>query len=115
MSELKKLRELTADFLKVLGDSTRLEMIDLLQNGEKTALEIKNALKKSQSTISKHLNLLAENDLIGFEKKGNVKYYRIKNSEIIELINNINAIVLNYNKEKLKEMQEAAIRDTLSP
>jgi len=115
MSELKKLRELTSDFLKVLGDPTRLEMIDLLQNGEKTASEIKNALKKSQSTISKHLNMLVENDLIGFEKRGNKKYYKIENSEILDLITTINTIVLNNNKKRLKEMQDADIRDVLSP
>jgi ArsR family transcriptional regulator len=112
---LSELRKSTVEFLKVLGDPTRLDIIDLLQNSEKTALEIKIALDRSQSTISKHLNMLVENDLIGFEKKDNIKYYKIENSEILDIINTINTIVINISKRKLKDIQEADIRDILAP
>jgi ArsR family transcriptional regulator len=112
---MSELRKYTVEFLKLLGDPTRLDILDLLQNSEKTALEIKIALDRSQSTISKHLNMLVENDLIDFEKKDNVKYYKIENSEIIDLINVVNTIVLNISKKKLKDMQKADIRDILAP
>ena len=112
---MSELRKYTVEFLKVLGDPTRLDILDLLQNSEKTALEIKLALDRSQSTISKHLNMLVENDLIGFQKKDNVKYYKIESSEIIDLINTINTFVLDISKKKLKDIQEVDIRDILAP
>ena len=112
---MSELRKYTVEFLKVLGDPTRLDIIDLLQNSEKTALEIKEALDRSQSTISKHLNMLVENDLITFEKIDNIKYYKVENSEVFDLIKFINTIVLNNSKKKLKDIQDADIRDILSP
>ncbi len=112
---MSELRKYTVEFLKVLGDPTRLDIIDLLQNSEKTALEIKVALDRSQSTISKHLNMLVENGLIGFEKRDNIKYYKIENSEILDLINTINTIVLNISKKKLKNIQDVDIHDILAP
>lgn len=112
---MSEIRKYTIEFLKALGDPTRLEIIDLLQNSEKSALEIKVALDRSQSTISKHLNILVENDLIGFEKRDNIKYYKIENSEIIDLINTINTIVLEISKKKLKDIQNVDIRDILAP
>ena len=112
---MSELRKYTVEFLKVLGDPTRLDIVDLLQNSEKSALEIKIALDRSQSTISKHLNMLVENGLIGFEKKNSTKYYKIESSEIIDLINTINAIALDVSKKKLKDIQDADIRDILAP
>ena len=112
---MSELRKHTVEFLKVLGDLTRLDIIDLLQNSEKTALEIKVALDRSQSTISKHLNMLVENDLIVFEKIDNIKYYKIENNEVFDLIKTISTIVLNNSKKKFRGIQDADIRDILSP
>ena len=112
---MSELRKYTVEFLKVLGDPTRLDIVDLLQNSEKSALEIKKALDRSQSTISKHLNMLVENGLIGFEKRDNVKYYKIENSEILDLINTVNTIVLSISKKKLRDIQNVDIHDVLAP
>lgn len=112
---MSELRKLTAEFLKVLADPLRLDILYLLEKNTFNAFKIQTETGRSQSTISKHLNMLVENNLIGFEKRDNIKYYRIKNSEIVELINNINEIILDNNKKRLKDMQDADIRDILSP
>ncbi len=111
---MSELRKYTVEFLKVLGDPTRLDIISLLQNSEKTALEIKLALDRSQSTISKHLNMLIENNFIDFEKRDNIKYYKIENNEILNLIKTINTIALDINKKKFKHIRDQDIYDTLS-
>ena len=59
--------------------------------------------------------MLFENNLINFEKINKVNYYRIKNSEIVDLINNITSIVLNTNRKRFKGLQEEDIEDVLSP
>lgn len=111
---MSELRKYTIEFLKVLADSTRLEILDQLKNSEKTSKEIQEKLNRSQSTISKHLNLLIDNNLIDFEKKDNIKYYKIKNSNIFTLLSNINSTVANINTEKLKDLIDVDIIDTLS-
>ncbi len=111
---MSELRKYTIEFLKVLADPTRLEILDQLKNSEKNSSEIQKELRRSQSTISKHLNLLINNNLIDFKKKENIKYYKIKNSDILTLLSRIKSIVANINTEKLKNLREVDIYDTLS-
>jgi DNA-binding transcriptional ArsR family regulator len=112
MSEIKRL---TLEFLKLLADPVRLEVLSLLEKNSLNSSDLQKKLGRSQSTTSKHLNMLLLNDIIDFERIDNVKYYRIKNNEVIELINNIISTVLNINKKKLKGLQNADIEEVLSP
>ncbi len=110
MSELKKD---FIEFLKVLADQTRLEILDLLYREKKPSSEIQSALNKSQSTISQHLKVLSSKNLIVFERINNVKYYQVKNKEIFKLILEIKSFVDGINKERLQTMNDEDILDTL--
>ncbi|MFX1447678.1 MAG: ArsR/SmtB family transcription factor [Promethearchaeota archaeon] len=110
MSELKKD---IIEFLKVLADQTRLEILDLLNHKKSTSSEIQSTLNKSQSTISQHLKILINKNLINFERINNVKYYKIKNEEIFNLLVAIKSFVAGINKEKLHTMTNEDIIDTL--
>jgi len=112
MSEIKRL---TLEFLKLLADPVRLEILSLLKISSLNSADLQKELGRSQSTTSKHLNMLILNDIIDFERKNKVKYYRIKNDEVIELLNNIISTVLNMNKKRLKDLQNVDIEDVLSP
>jgi len=110
MSEFKKD---IIEFLKVLSDQTRLEILDLLYHKNKTSSEIQSALKKSQSTISQHLKVLTNMNLIIFDRINNIKYYKIKNKEIFKLLIDVKSFVAEINKEKLQAMSNEDILDTL--
>ena len=115
MSMEDKIKKSIVEFLKVLADTTRLEILDILKHNEKPASEIKKRLDRSQSTTSKHLNMLVDNNLIYFEKKHNIKYYSLnRNIDINDLITQINSFVNIINKEKLKDIRDVDIIDTLS-
>lgn len=111
---MSELRKFLIDFLKILADSTRLEILDLLRNGDKTSRKIQKELNKSQSTISQHLKLLINNNLIISEKKRNLNHYKIKNQDIFKLISSISEFANKINKEKLKELRDLDVLDTLS-
>ncbi|HUW89605.1 MAG TPA: metalloregulator ArsR/SmtB family transcription factor [Candidatus Nanopelagicaceae bacterium] len=102
------------EFLKVLADQTRLEILDLLNREKKTSSEIQSALNKSQSTISQHLKVLTNKNLIIFERINNIKYYQINNLEIFKLLVDIKDYVVKINQEKLKDLRDLDIIDTLS-
>ncbi|MHA2006951.1 MAG: ArsR/SmtB family transcription factor [Promethearchaeota archaeon] len=112
---MSELRRLTVEFLKVLADPVRLEILYLLEKSKSNSAELQEELGRSQSTISKHLNMLAENNIIDFQKIDNVNYYAIKNSEVTELIKSIATIALNISRTRLKDIQDADIQDVLSP
>jgi len=100
MSELKKE---TIEFLKLLADQSRLDILDLLYHGKKTSSEIQSALKKSQSTISQHLKVLTGKNLIIFDRIDNIKHYKIRNMDIFKLLADIRAFVarINMNNEDI--------------
>jgi len=114
MSEIKKF---TVDFLKVVADQTRLDILNLLQNSELSSSEIQDKLKKSQSTISQHLKILDNSNLIVIEprKEGKklIKYYIIKDHRIFKLLSEINSFVVKINKEKLVDLRDLDVVDTL--
>ncbi len=110
MSEAKKD---FIEFLRVLADQTRLEIIDLLRNEKKTSSDIQTVLNKSQSTISQHLKVLTNKNLILFERINNVKYYKINNLKIFKLLVDIKSHVAGINKDKLQAMNDEDIIDVL--
>ena len=101
------------EFLKVLADQTRLDILDMLQKKKCTSLEIQTALEKSQSTISQHLKMLSNLNLISYDKIDNIKYYRASNVEIFKLLIEIKKFVVNINKEKFMDLRDEDILDTL--
>lgn len=88
----KKL-ENNATLLKSLADPTRLKMIYLLKNGELCVCEILEAMDKSQSTISHHLNMMKKENILLTRKEGKWIYYRLADENIIEILENLFNIV----------------------
>jgi len=100
MSELKKE---TIEFLKLLADQSRLDILDLLYHENKTSSEIQSALRKSQSTISQHLKVLISKNLIIFDRIDNIKHYKIRNMDVFKLLADIRTFVarINMNNEDI--------------
>ena len=102
------------EFLRVLANQTRLDILDLLREEKKTSSEIQTTLDKSQSTISQHLKALNNKNLIIFDKINNVRSYKIKNPNIFKLLVEIKSFVVKINQEKLKDLRDLDVIDTLS-
>jgi len=68
---------------KALNDSTRREIMELLKQGDLTAGEISAHFKISKPSISHHLDLLKQADLVTREKKGQYITYSL-NTTILE-------------------------------
>jgi DNA-binding transcriptional ArsR family regulator len=84
-----------SELFKPLSDPTRLKILYLLRNGELCVCEIIFALKKPQSTISHHLNILKKAGFIKGRKEGVWIHYRLADSEIVEVIDNLTSILNN--------------------
>lgn len=68
---------------KALNDPTRREIMELLKKGDLTAGEIAEQFKISKPSISHHLDLLKQADLVTSEKKGQYITYSL-NATILE-------------------------------
>ena len=88
------MRELVNIF-KALSDSNRLRILKMLENRPLCVCEITAVLKLAPSTISKHLSILRQANLILDEKDGKWVNYRINKDkyqtytpEILRLLQN---------------------------
>ncbi|MDD1761865.1 MAG: metalloregulator ArsR/SmtB family transcription factor [Methanothrix sp.] len=88
----KSVLQLRAKILVALSDPIRLELLDFLSGKERCVCEILPAFPRSQSTISKHLNILYEADILDRRMDGKRTIYSIKDPQIFELIRLVDSI-----------------------
>lgn len=64
------------EFLRVLADETRQEILKLLQEGEMNVQELTERVGLEQSTVSYHLGRLQRVQLVSARRAGRQKFYR---------------------------------------
>jgi DNA-binding transcriptional ArsR family regulator len=74
--------KIKADFLKALAHPVRLEIIELLKDGEKNVGIILKTLNMPQSSLSRHLLVLRENGVLKSRQEGTTIYYSIEDRTI---------------------------------
>ena len=76
-----------SDTFKALSDPVRLEILNMLKkNGRMNAGEIADNFDLSKATISHHLKILKEQDLIYEEKEKNFIYYKLNTSVFEDIL-----------------------------
>jgi ArsR family transcriptional regulator len=99
--------------MKALSDPNRVKIVKMLQHKSMCVCEMQAALKISQPAVSKHLKLLEDAGLVGFQKDGlwvnyhltdgagsayaasllgNLKHWLEDNPEISELVDKLPSI-----------------------
>ena len=73
------------DTLKALADPIRREILNLLKNGRLSAGEICEHFSVTGASISRHLAILKEADLIRNQREGKFIYYEL-NTSVLESI-----------------------------
>jgi len=66
---------------KALSDGQRIRIMMLLRGGELCVCRIVEVLALAPSTVSKHLSILSEADLVEVRKDGRWAYYRLARGE----------------------------------
>ena len=78
----------TVQFFKALADETRLEIIDMLFNGELCACKILKNFDITQPTLSYHMKILTECGLVNSRRDGAWMRYSLK-PDITETVRNL--------------------------
>lgn len=69
--------EKISEICKALGDPTRLKIIKLLTDGEQCACKLLEAFQITQPTLSHHMKILSETELVSVRREGKWAYYSI--------------------------------------
>ncbi len=85
-----------ADRFRLLGDPTRLRLIDLLRDGERTVGSLAVELGCTQANTSKQLALLADAGLLARRREGLRCYYSIADAAVFDLCDAVCNSVLQH-------------------
>lgn len=88
---------------KALGSAARLELLDLLAQGERTVESLAQAAGLGLTTASKHLQTLKLAHLVATRRDGTKIYYRLAGTDVAELY----ALVRTVAHDRLPDAQAA--------
>ena len=94
---MKKIIIDSVDFCKALSDPIRQRILEMLLEKEMSVNDIVEKFDVSQPTISHHLNLLFQTDLVKREKHGKQIIYSINHERVVSCCGQL------YTKFKTKE------------
>ena len=69
-------------YFKAFGDPSRLRILWLLSNGEMTVNDIVGAMDLSQPTVSRHLAVLREAEIVADRRDGQRVFYSLKKNVV---------------------------------
>ena len=72
-----------AEMCQVFSHPKRLEVINMLREGEMTVTELSQKLTLTVGNLSQHLSMMKERHILLSRKEGNMVYYRIANPKLI--------------------------------
>ena len=78
--------EQLSDVFKGLSHPTRLQILDLLREGEMCVCHIEAALNKRQAYVSQQLTALREAGLVTSRRDGMQVYYRLAQTYLYDLL-----------------------------
>jgi len=93
--------KIKADFLKALSHPVRLQIIELLKDGERNVGSIMKTLSIQQSSLSRHLTVLREAGILKSRQQGTVVYYNIEDHNIFHVLRPIAEML----RKKLKKTE----------
>jgi DNA-binding transcriptional ArsR family regulator len=79
-------RDRAADCLRVIAHPVRLRLIELLLAGEYSVGELARTCDAAPHVVSEHLSLMRDRGLLGCERRGRCKYYRVEQPLLGEII-----------------------------
>lgn len=77
--------ELVAARFRVLGEASRLQLLRVLQEGERNVTELVDKTGLSQPNVSRHLAVLVSAGLVGRRKQGLQVRYRVVDKHLAEI------------------------------
>lgn len=75
-----------ADLFKMLGDATRVRILDTLAQGERCVCDIARLVGMSESAVSHQLRLLRTTRLVRVRRTGRQAFYALDDHHIIGLL-----------------------------
>ena len=82
----QELRQFKAEIFQALAHPTRIAIVELLRDGEKSAGQLIEALGLEQANASQHFAVLRNKRVLMNRKEGNQVFYSLRDPALIEVL-----------------------------
>src|SRR5256886_11277938 len=105
-----------ARLAQALANGRRLEIVDVLANGERTVERLAAETGLSVANTSQHLQVLREVGLVRRRRDGTRIYYELKDAEVFDMWRNLRSVAAQHRAE-ISQLADAYLgaRDSLEP
>ncbi len=105
-----------ARLAQALANGRRLEIVDVLANGERTVERLASEAGLSVANASQHLQVLREAGLVGRRREGTHIYYTLRDPQVFGLWRNLRTVAVQQRAE-VSQLADAYLgaRDSLEP
>ena len=95
---MSRIYELHAEMCKVFSNPTRLEILNLLRNKERSVTELIRKTNLSQANISQHLAIMKHKGMVIARRDGKNIHYKITYPKIIKAFDIIKEVLSEKHK-----------------
>ena len=92
-----------AAYFQVLSEPTRLQILNLLRQQERSVGELAQLCAYSSANISRHLALLTQHGLVARESRGNSAIYSIADESVYALCDLVCGSIARQYERKVQE------------
>ena len=89
MSDNKRM----AAMFKALADENRIQILELLRDGERCACMLLEEMKITQPTLSHHMKILCDSGIVIGRKEGKWMHYSISEDGVKDMQNYLDGII----------------------
>jgi len=99
----------SAQFLKVLGNIYRLQILYILLGGEKNVSELNAHVRVSQPALSQHLSKLRKEGIVGFRRDQRQIYYYLNNPHILRIMGVVEEAMTGEGADQFTKPKKSAV------
>lgn len=92
--------ELQSEICLALANPKRLQILNLLKNGEMSAGEMVKAMKIPKANLSQHLSVLKQRGIVSSRREGTSIYYSITHPKITDACSIMRSVLMESLEEK---------------
>ena len=104
----ERMFQMHAEVCKSMANPTRLKIMNLLREGEKSVEELRKRLELPKANLSQHLSILRQRRIVSTRRAGLNIYYKVANPKMIKACDILREVLLEQLQEGEELMRSAA-------
>lgn len=107
----RRLLELHAHVCQALANPTRLQILDLLRDGERSVAALTAALRLRKANVSQHLAVLRARGIVAARRDGQTVHYRLTTPDVTRACDLMRRVLIANLEQQRRLVRRAGVRE----